>query len=285
MSVLLGVLLTLACLYVVALIVFAWISLHPVRTPIFLAPDFFEVPQEDVEFPNDDGHVLRGWHLPQKSPKTVAICAHGYVMNRAELTPVAAQLWKLGIACLIFEFRAHGRSGGKKSGLGWLERKDVGAAIQKARQLYPSSRVVLLGSSMGAAASAFAGAESDVDAIVLDSSYSRLSHAIPGWWRFVGGQMLAIILWPVTILAIPMAGFSPFKVDVAKALAKVKVPVLILHGEQDDLALPSEALRNQSACQADIAWFPRSGHTEGRWLHPDLYMEALTAFLTKNELL
>jgi uncharacterized protein len=287
-TILLAVLVTLLLLYLGALFALSWISLHPIRTPIFLAPAAFDAPQENVEFSNGHGQVLRGWWMPVPEAKTVAVFAHGYVMNRAEMIPVAARLWKLGVASLAFDFRAHGRSTGRKSGLGHYEKEDVAAAVAWARTQSPGAKVVLLGSSMGAAASALAlGADPSLaDALVLDSSYSKLSNAIPGWWRFIGGRFLAFVFTPVTLVAIPLAGFSPFRVDVAAALRKAPgKPVLLLHGDEDDLALPSEATRNQEACGGELVWLTKCGHTEGRWVHPELYMTTLVDFLRKHQLL
>lgn len=284
---LLSIVITLIALYVLLIGLVAWISLHPVRTPIFVSPSYFGAPQEEVEFENGDDLRLRGWWLESVGSPLVAICAHGYVMNRAELTPVAAELWKLGCSCLLFEFRAHGKSEGTRCGLGWLEREDVRAAVQFARSRAPGAKVVLIGSSMGAAACAFAMADHPelANALVLDSGYSRLSQAISGWWRFVGGTSLAAILWPVTAISAPLAGFNPYRVDVARALRRISVPTLLLHGTRDDLARPPEAERNRIACNGELCWLEGSGHTEGRWLRPDIYMDTLIRFLRTSNLL
>src|SRR5688500_4171898 len=106
MTVLLTVLATLLVLYVLLLLGMAWLSLHPIRTPIFLSALSFDVPQENVEFSNGQGQTLRGWWLERPGAQTVVVLGHGYVMNRAEMTPVAAKLWKDGCSCLLFEFRA-----------------------------------------------------------------------------------------------------------------------------------------------------------------------------------
>jgi fermentation-respiration switch protein FrsA (DUF1100 family) len=141
---------------------------------------------------------------------------------------------------------------------------------------------------MGASASGLAIGDdpSLADALVLDSGYSKLSNAIPGWWRFLGGKPLAVLMWPVVPLAAPMAGFNPYSVDVAKALEKVRgMPVLLFHGDKDDLVPPSEGERNQRACGGELLWLKDCGHTEGRWIHPELYVKTLTEFLAKRGLL
>jgi pimeloyl-ACP methyl ester carboxylesterase len=294
--------------YVLILLLVSYISLHPYRIPIFMSPGALGCSQEDAEFFSSDGTPLRGWwseapaHLssqlsaltsPIRQPETanrkqemVAILSHGYMMNRSELSPVAPLLNSLGISSLVYDFRAHGRSGGKKSYLGYREANDIAAAVAFVRSRKPDAKIVLIGSSMGAAASAlFAGDHpGQVDALVLDSAYSNLSSAVLGWWRFVGGTALSIFLAPTVVLAIPFAGFVPWKIDVSAALKKAgNIPILFLHGKSDSLALPSESVRNQECCTGpiEVVWFERCGHSEGRWLIPELYNRSLVAFLEK----
>ncbi len=221
-----------------------------------------------------------------KTPETkiVLVLSHGYLMTRSELAPLATLMAEEGCSALMFDFRCHGKSAGRKCGLGWIEREDVQAAVGFSKGRFPEAKTVLIGSSMGAAASAFAMSEDPTlaDALVLDSAYSRLPQAISGWWRFVGGRALSWLFSPSVIVAAPIAGFNPFKPDVAKALREIDKPVLVLHGERDNLATPEEARRNLDACKnGSIVWFARCGHSEGRWEQPEAYNEAVRAFLRR----
>jgi hypothetical protein len=207
-------------------------------------------------------------------------------MNRCELAPLAIYMAQFGCSSLVYDSRAHGKSGGKKSGLGWTERQDVAAAVKFIKSKRPGMKVVLIGSSMGSAASAFAlGDDPELaDGLILDSAYSRLPQAISGWWRFLGGRVLSFLLTPSVVVAAPLAGFNPFKPDVAQALTAVKVPVLILHGDRDNLATVAEAKRNEAACAGHVktVWFEGCGHSEGRWLQPEKYNLAVTEFVQNS---
>jgi pimeloyl-ACP methyl ester carboxylesterase len=283
-----AILLVLLSLYLLIVLGIAWLSLHPLRTPIFISPGLLGSPQEEITI-HTEKHVLRGWWV-QGRIDVVVVHVHGYLMNRAELAPVAFQLWRYGASNLLIDLRAHGRSGGRMCSLGLREREDVAAALRYARERAPGAKIVVIGSSMGSAASALALAEdpSLADLLVMDSGYSRLSSAILGWWRFLGGEVLKTILAPTVYLAAPMAGFNPFSVDIAKALAKIgSKPILHLHGTKDSLALPSEAMRNFEACAGpkEIVWFEGYGHSEYRWEQPEKYMAALLGFLRKEGIL
>jgi pimeloyl-ACP methyl ester carboxylesterase len=275
----------LVALYLLLMFLVAWVSIHPPRLPVYLSPSVMGAPQEAVQF-SPDG--LRGWWV--EGGPDVAVFAHGYLMNRSELAPVAYKLWKEGMSCLLIDMRGHGRSPAGKVTFGLEERHDVRAAVAFARERKPGGKIALVGSSMGSAASALAMGDDPAmaDVLVLDSCYGRLASAILGWWRFLGGKLLMALLWPTAIVTMPLAGFNPFQVDVSRALARLEsVPVLILHGECDDLALPSEALHNFDSCPGPkrLVWFPRSGHSEFRWEQADLYYTSLIDFLREHGLI
>jgi len=277
----------LAYLFLLCLIV--WISLHPKRLPFFISPGLMGAPQSEVEFSSRDGVTLRGWWVEAEQPRALAVLVHGYIMNRSEMTPIAYHLWRLGCSCLVFDLRAHGRSGGSSTGLGWLEREDVAAAIAWARARHPGVKLAVIGSSMGAAAAAFALGQrlAEADALVLDSAYSTLDSAVLGWWRFLGGKPLACFLAPTLLLSAAFVRFRPRDVDVARALSQAQeTPVLILHGDRDNLSLPSQALRNHAACRHGVLrWFPGCGHSEGRLNQPEEYLSVLQSFLRENGIL
>lgn len=274
--------------YLAALVLIAWVSLHPPRVPVFFSPGSLGAPQVEMEFESLDGLRLKGWWIPADEPTGVAVLSHGYIMNRSELATVAYTLWRQGVSCLLIDFRAHGRSEAATCTMGYSERQDVIAAARWARAKAPDLPLVLIGSSMGSAASAFALAEDPTiaDALVLDSSYSRLASASIGWWRFLGGKVLAFFLAPVALVAIPFVRLNPFLVDVGKALEEIDKPVLILHGTADKLATPKEAKRNFARCKGacEIVWLEGCDHAEGRWIHPGLYGQSLERFLRASSI-
>jgi uncharacterized protein len=279
-------LLAILALYLTIVIFIAWLSLHPLRTPVFISPGIMGVPQEDVFLEGKVG-TIRGWWVEAENATSVMVFIHGYVMNRAELTPVAVALHQQGISSLLIDLRAHGKSGGKKCTLGYREREDVAVVLRYARERAAGRPVGVIGSSMGSAASALALGDdpSLADLLVMDSGYSMLAVAIMGWWRFLGGRVLQVILAPTVFLAAPMAGFWPFSVDIAKALGRFGYkPVLHLHGTKDTLAPPSEARRNHAACKgpSEIVWFEGYQHSEYRWEDPERYMAELTRFLKQH---
>jgi pimeloyl-ACP methyl ester carboxylesterase len=142
---------------------------------------------------------------------------------------------------------------------------------------------------MGSVASAMALADDPhlADALVLDSAYSQLVSATKGWWYLLGGKIGTILLTPTVLLAMPLSGLNPWRIDVSQVLAKFATPVLVLHGDRDSLATPDQAKRNVTALgdRATVEWFPGCAHSEGRWIQPDRYYQALESFLKTQRML
>ena len=110
-------------------------TLRPPRTPFFITPRDLGLPYQNVAFPSRDGIRLHGWWLPAPKPVGIAILCHGYLMNRCEPLPVARELWQAGFHCLVFDFRAMGKSEGDLCTIGDLERLDVLSAVDFATRL------------------------------------------------------------------------------------------------------------------------------------------------------
>lgn len=272
--------------YVLLLLGICLISARPPRVPVFFAPGTLGLPQQDVELQSADGIQLHGWWIEAPDSEVVAVLVHGYLMNRSELCPLAVWLRLRGISSLAFDLRAQGKSAGQWCTFGRDEAQDVLAGVRFARERCPSAKIVVIGSSMGAAAAALALHDDPkyADAMVLDCCYSRLWVACLGWWHFLGGRVLQSLLAPTVVLGPLVTRVNPFSVDVARALSNSRAPVLLIHGTCDRIAPPSEANRNLDACgsRGRLVWMEGCDHAEGRWTQPEKYLETLNEFLTEN---
>ncbi len=282
------VVLSLLGIYLLALFALAWITLRPFRIPLFLTARALGLPQESVEFQTSDGITLRGWWLVPETPRAVIVLSHGYVMNRAEGVPLAKRMFEEGFAVLLYDLRAHGYSGGKRTSLGWAERYDVAAALNLAEERFPQLPRVAWGSSMGAAATVFALSQklATAQAAILDSVYSRLSDANDGWWHTFLGPTWKEFAKPVKIICRMMGAPNPAQIDVARALPMVPCPLILLYGETDLIVPTASQQRNRAAVpQADFALFSGCQHSQPRWVDPDRYDDLVLGFLKRIDIL
>ncbi|MBL8048723.1 MAG: alpha/beta fold hydrolase [Chthonomonas sp.] len=272
-----------ALLYLGILYAVARFSVHPFRTPLFFSPGLIGVPQENVKVIGREGKQLSAWWLPNPEAKTVIILAHGYMMNMSEPSAVAAKLNERGYACLLFDFPGHGRSPNAVVTLGLREAEDVAGAVALAREKMPHAKVVVWGSSMGAAATVLASPNLKLDGMVLDSVYAELLQAAQGWWLFLGGKTLQFFMRPTLIFARVLAKVRLKDGRVTEALKKTDCPVLLMHGDADTMVPLAEAERNQRArAGIDLHVYHGCNHAEGRWVHSGQYYADLYEWLERH---
>ncbi len=274
-------------LYVLGLCLIAWFCLHPMRIPLFLSASALGLPQEKVTFVTEDEVELRGWWITPETPKMVCVLSHGYIMNRAECIPLAKKLYEAGVACLVYDFRAHGYSGGKMSTIGYAEKRDVKAAVGVARTKYPDLSLLGYGSSMGGAASALAAADAmkeDIklfDAMMMDSTYRQLHHTNKGWWDTFLPAKYEFLLRPVWLFCWMITRIDPRTVLIDEALGLLKdVPVLIMHG-QNDLIVPIDQAKLNFQANTNIRFevFENCQHSQARYLQTEKYDKIMFEFI------
>jgi len=99
---------------------------------------------ENIQFSSPEGIPLRGWWIPAAGSSSTIILLHGYQGSMDPDLQYAPWLHEAGYNILMFDFRAHGRSGGKICTIGALELRDALAAINVAREK-GSWRIGLMG--------------------------------------------------------------------------------------------------------------------------------------------
>jgi pimeloyl-ACP methyl ester carboxylesterase len=280
-------LLLVVLLYAATLLAVAWLTVHPPRIPVFAAPALMGEPQEEFECVTDDGVTIRGWLVPGTGDTVVVFC-HGYLTNRTEFMPLVAPFRRAGFSCVLFDFRRHGWSGGKKCTFGIDEVKDLEAVVGWIRSRSPGHRIALYGSSMGAATAVFAAArlQGQIAALVLDGPYARLDEAGKGWWSCWGLGAVSVMLAPTVWVGRWLTGKNPREADTVEALRRLgPTPVLLLFGARDRV-VPRDAAQRCVAAAKNVQaeWFEFSGHSEARFKEPERYLKAAIEFLRSNGL-
>ena len=270
----------------VALLLFWWMLLaiaavRPPRAPLFLTPFDVQLPFDPVLFPSRDGTPLSGWWLPQPQPRGVAVLCHGYVANRCEVLGVAIELHRMGFSCLLFDFRAHGESGGHTTTIGIREVQDALAAVDfVARFGLP---ILLFGSSMGGAVAIMAAARDErVGAVITDSAYARLRWAADTWWEAGFGRALGKLCRPVKYLALFFTRTRLSDAEPIREIGKIAPrPILLIHGDRDHLVPVEHAYAlYQEAGEPRTLWIARgSGHVQARVDQPENYYGQVRKFI------
>lgn len=196
---------------------------------------------EDVTFTSVDGNQLSGWYLPPTQKAVTIIMTHGFFRSRYEMLERGVALWREGYGVLLYDLRRHGQSRAEFSSIGYYERHDVSAAIKFIRARAPENRIVLMGISMGAAATLLAAAEENgLLAVVSESSFLSFSDTVRHHVRLVGLPTFpfASLLTRFTAWRL---NFNAADFDLLRAVGKIKCPILFIGGTADR-RMPNESV-------------------------------------------
>lgn len=252
-----------------------------------------ERPHEDWALTAADGTALRAGFWPADVPtgKTV-LAIHGHrCSGRVEYGMFAPFYHALGFNVLLPDNRAHGESGGRYIGFGWLDKDDCLAWAAEAARRIPDCRVLLHGISMGAATVLMAAGQDGcppcVEAVVADCGYSS------AWEQFAlqVKNMLHLPPFPVLYLASLanrlLAGYWFRQADTAAWAARVRAPVQLVHGTADTYVPTAMAHKLYDACTGEkYLWLAEGAPHAASWTaQTEGYQDTLRAFLGKTGLL
>lgn len=197
---------------------------------------------EAVEIESLSGLTLRGWFIPppERSDGRAGIFVHGAKSSRFQALDQGAKFWhRRGYGLLTMDLSGRGTSEGEYVSYTVNERLDVLSMLGWLRehgQVEPS-KIVLFGTSNGAAASIYAAAEDPkLSALALDAPYSNL-------WKASGEELRARGMFPVLRYPLALAvklrtGIDLLAVRPGEVITHIRAPVLFIHGDADRRVLP-----------------------------------------------
>ena len=129
---------------------------------------------QEVELMTEDHVRLSAWYTPSKNGAVILV-AHGYGDKRSE--DFYALFARHGYGVMAWDFRAHGKSEGGGSSLGYYEMLDAKAALDFVLAQPGVEHVGAWGGSMGAVTMIRAAAHyPEIEALVADSSFATLQE-------------------------------------------------------------------------------------------------------------
>lgn len=277
----------LAAILVLALVLCLLLAIPLVKRQVqkdFRSPLEFTLPFEEVSFPTQDKLLLRGWWIPSPASTRTVILLHGYAGSMDPDIRHASSLHEAGFNILMFDFRAHGRSAGRLTSLGALERRDVHAAIDFARAK-GSLSIGLIGFSMGGRAAVLAAPYPPVvKAVISDGSPARLFTAVTRnlQVRGIPPALSRLLACMILVGASILTGVNLSSNDLLNKAANLAgTPVLFIHGGQDLYTTPAELnrLMQHSGPHAHLWSVPEAKHRNIEDTRPAEYLEQVLTFM------
>lgn len=222
---------------------------------------------------------LPGWASPavaEGKAKNVFVFSHGLKANRAFFEQTALEMVRRGYDVVLLAMPGHEANPDPQLGFGLKEAKLIREALDKIK----AQHVVLVGTSMGGAASWLASDHSKVDGIVTESAFSHLDPITRVWFdrKMPFGSLL---FRPVIWLASWKLGINPADVNPVETAKKWDhhKPALVIHAIGDSL-IPMEQGEELAKATGAELWkvpFVRHGQCqdEGKayWDHVESVMK------------
>lgn len=222
---------------------------------------------ETVSITSFDGLALRGIYLPTENARATILCFHGYrAVGLQDFAPMPEFYHSLGLNVLIVDQRACGKSEGKYTTFGILERHDVLAWAQYVDQRVPGLPILLDGLSMGSSSVMLAAdlpLPDSVRGIIADCGFTSPWEII----AHCGKQWFHIPAFPMVHLLSAMAhlhfGGGYRSCSTLTSLSHSSIPLLLLHGTEDDFVPTYMSEANYKASAAPVKRkliVPGAGH-------------------------
>lgn len=243
-------------------------TFHPERAA---AGGLWRAPRgaEEVWFSSADGVRLYGWlfRAERGTPAASVIYFHGNGGNVSYCDWVGASLAERGFDVLLFDYRGYGRSEGEMAGeRGLYADADAAYDFLTKERGVPAGRVVLYGQSLGTAAAVDVAARRQCGALVVESGLSSASD-------------MAGVIFPW--LPRLVRGLTKNKLDSVGKIARAGCPVLVAHGDRDQI-IPVE----QGRRLFDAAPEPKrleiiggAGHNDLSIVGGEKYIDSLADFI------
>ena len=221
---------------------------------------------EEVTPVAEDGVHLHAWLLPIRGARRTVLVCNGNAGNMSNrLDRALLMQGMLHVSVLLFDYRGYGRSEGSPDEQGTY--RDARAAYRYAVEVaaVKPTDLVLFGESLGAAVAVQVALERPAGALVLESPFTSIPDMARAAYPFLP----------------PVGRLIRTRYDTLAKVPKLTLPLLVLHGERDDIVPFAQGRRVFEAAGGpkQIFAIPGAGHNDTYVTGGAAYWRALGEFL------
>lgn len=216
----------------------------------------------DVVLETDDGIRLGAWYFPVDGGGPAVLVCNGNGGDRAMRVALAAALNARGMSVLLFDYRGYGGNPGRPTEEGL-------AADARAAQTWLAAQpgvdeIVYFGESLGAAVALGLAVHQPPAALVLRSPFTSLAGVAAVHYPWLPARRLLLDRYPSI-----------------ERIASVRVPVLVIAGDRDDIVPARLSRRLYDAANDPKRWLlvPSAGHNDAALLDGRVMIDGIMGFL------
>lgn len=245
-----------------------------------------KIPKKDLYIKSKDKLKLHAIYIDNPKSNKVLILIHGYrsTANR-DVYPSCYNYYKEKCSLLIIDQRTSNLSEGKYITFGNKEKEDLSLWVD---YIYKKTKktIVLAGISMGATTSILASSiNKKVKALMVDcgyiNAYEELGYVIQKYF-----YISKVIFMPTINLYYKIITKTNLKdIDTIKALNKIDIPILLVHGKQDLFVPCNNTIHNYDSYhhKKTLLLVENADHGMSYLVEPKKYLNKIKNFLKEIE--
>jgi len=219
----------------------------------------------DCYFKTTDGLTLHGWFVPTDASDNMLVWLHGNAGNITHRLDNLKILQEYHFSIFIFDYRGYGKSEGKPSENGlYIDAESAYDFLVQTKKFSPEN-IVLFGRSLGGSVAVELALRRKSAGLILESSFTSMAA--------IARQVAPFL---------PTTKILKMKFNTLNKIPKINVPVLIIHGEQDELIPFSHGQKLYEAANQPKFFYPvaNAGHNDLYLIGGQTYFERVAHFVT-----
>jgi hypothetical protein len=223
-----------------------------------LLPGTIGLRHEEALIAAEDGVKVHAWLLPVAGARWTVLVCHGNAGNISHRLDRAVEMQqRLGVSVLLFDYRGYGRSEGSPDEAGtYRDARAVYTHLVESWGVKPEA-IVVFGESLGAAVATQLALDRPARAVVLESPFTSVPEMARKAYPFLP----------------PVGPLIRTRYETVAKAPRLKVPLLVFHGEQDEIVPLAQGRRVFEAAPEPKRFFAIPGAS-----HNDTYVTGGEAY-------
>ena len=230
----------------------------------FPPPSSYDATPEILKLPVNATENIAAIYLPNPKAKLTILYSHGNAEDLGDIRSRLDRLHKLGFQVFAYDYRGYGKSDGQPSEQNAYQDTETAYRYLTEQLKVPPQTIVAYGRSIGGGSATDLASRKPIGGLIVENTFTSAFRVV---------------------LPIPLLPFDKFTNQ--DKLRQVRVPVLILHSQQDTV-IPfhhGETLYASANEPKRSLWVPDAGHNDLPEVAGARYDDAIRSFLSLSNLL
>jgi fermentation-respiration switch protein FrsA (DUF1100 family) len=229
-----------------------------------MTPSRLGLEAEEVHLAPEPGIHLHAWFFPRPDPLASLLFCHGNAGNVSHRLENVFYLLQTGFQVLLFDYRGYGHSTGQPSEEGLYQDAVSAWRHLVERADTTSAPRIIFGRSLGGAVAIELASRVQADGLIVESTFTSI-------------RTLARLVLPLPMPELPV------KYDSLSKIGQLKMPLLAIHGQEDELIPFADGQVLFDAAPEPKAWYPipGAGHNDTYLTGGEAYFQRLAAFASE----